>query len=71
MKKKIIAIGLAMLCALSLCACDGESDIDTGKLKDVAGQYGKAIEENKEQIEKGIKDLEKIAKDAMDKVNAD
>lgn len=73
MKKRIIAMGLCLLMALSLCACEGEDDIK-GQIKgvqDTVSKYGQQIEDSKEQLEEAADKLQGILKEAKDKLPAD
>lgn len=73
MKKRTIAMGLCLLMALSLCACEGEDDIK-GQIKgvqDTVSKYGQQIEDSKEQLEEAADKLQGILKEAKDKLPAD
>lgn len=73
MKKRIIAIGLCLLMAVSLCACDGDGDIKNHVkgLQDTVSKYGQQIEDSKEQLEDAAGKLQDILNEAKDKLPAD
>lgn len=73
MKKRIVAIGLALVMALALCACEGTDEAKKAVkgVQDTVSKYGQQIEDSKEALEDAADQLQGILDEARSKLPAD